>query len=394
MRKRSGQSYGKLRMRFAEILVKNLLRRKARSLLTMAGVSLAVAATVVLLTIAWGYSDSAVSHYAASQVDVLVVRAGVAERITSSLSARLADRLRELPGVAKVDGSLTEMVSLGDGSLLGVPLHGLDPSGFAMAHYAVTRGRALGPGDRHTIILGAGLATALGKSPGDNVDLEGIVFSIAGVFQTGDALESNTAVATLGDLQELMDRPGQVSEFQIQVSPAAADPTAVRQLCGTMEGLADAAGNPLGFKAMPMRDFVASDTETGLLLGMAKGTSAIAIFLSSLGVLNTMLMSVIERTRELGILRAVGWSRALIVRLILGESLVLSLSGVVLGTALAWGSRICPGQMFVHADVGSVRIDSRGGCGRSGGRISGRRRRSRVSGLSRDRRRSHGGPAL
>ena len=132
-------------MRFAEILVKNLLRRKARSLLTLAGVSIAVAATVVLLTVAWGYSNSAVSHYSASRVNVVVVRAGVAERITSSLSASLADRLRELPGVAKVDGSLTEMVSLGNGSLLGVPLHGLDPTGFAMAHYLVTRGRALDP---------------------------------------------------------------------------------------------------------------------------------------------------------------------------------------------------------------------------------------------------------
>ncbi len=324
-------------MRFAEILVKNLLRRKARSLLTLAGVSIAVAATVVLLTVARGYSDSAVNHYAASQVDVVVVRAGVAERITSSLSAGLADRLRKLPGVAKVDGSLTEMVSLGDGSLLGVPLHGLDPSGFAMAHYVVAQGRALGAGDRHAIILGAGLATSLGKSPGDDVDLEGIKFSIAGVFQTGDALESNTAVATLADLQELMDRPGQVSEFQIQVLPGIAAPTAVRQLCGAIECLADAPGNPLGFKAMPMRDFVAADTETGHLLGMARGTSAIAILLSSLGLLNTMLMSVIERTRELGILRAVGWSRALIVRLILGESIVLSLTGVALGTTLAWG---------------------------------------------------------
>ncbi len=325
-------------MHFVEILINNLLRRKARSLLTMAGVSLAVAATVVLLAIAWGYSKSAVSHYADSQVDILVVRAGVAQRITSSLGACLADRLRALPGVARVDGSLTEMVSLGGRSLLGVPLHGLDPSGFALAHYVVTRGRALGPVDRHTIVLGAGLATALGKSSGDSVDLEGTMFSIAGVFQTGDALESNTAVAPLADLQELTDRPGQVSEFQIQVTPAAADPNAVRQLCGTIEGLADFAGNPLGLKAMPMRDFVASDTEMGLLLAVARGTSAIAIFLSSLGLLNTMLMSVMERTRELGILRAVGWSRALIVRLILGESIVLSLSGVVCGIALAWGT--------------------------------------------------------
>jgi ABC-type dipeptide/oligopeptide/nickel transport system ATPase subunit len=204
-------------MRFTDILVKNLLRRKARSLLTLTGVSIAVAATVVLLTIAWGYSDSALSHYAASQVDVVVVRAGVAERITSSLSASLADRLRDLPGVAKVDGSLTDMVSFGNGSLLGIPLHGLNPAGFTMAHYVVVQGRALGPGDRHTIILGAGLARALEKSPGDNVDMEGSKFSIAGIFQTGDALESNTAVATLADLQELMDRPGQVSAPKLSV---------------------------------------------------------------------------------------------------------------------------------------------------------------------------------
>jgi len=133
-----------------------------------------------------------------------------------------------------------------------------------------------------------------------------------------------------------MDRPGQVSEFQIRVSPAFNDATAMQKLCSAIEALSDAAGNPFGFKAMLMRDFVAADTETRLLLGMAKGTSAIAIFLSALGVLNTMLMSVIERTRELGILRAVGWSRTLIVRLILGESFLISLSGVVLGTALAW----------------------------------------------------------
>ena len=69
--------------------------------------------------------------------------AGVAERITSCLSARLADRIRALPGVAAVDGRLTEMVSLGGNSLIGVPLHGLNPSGFAAAHYALMRGRPL-----------------------------------------------------------------------------------------------------------------------------------------------------------------------------------------------------------------------------------------------------------
>lgn len=324
-------------MRFGEIVVKNLLRHRGRTMLTMAGVAVAVAATAVLLSIARGYAESAAGQYASSHVDVLVVRAGVAQRLTSSLSVGLGNRLRALPGVARVDGSLTEMVSLGDGSLLGVPLHGLDPAGFVMAHYAVTRGRPLRPDDRHAVMLGAGLAAALGKAPGDKVDVEGVPFLLAGVFQTGDALESNTAVATLGDLQELMDRPRQVSEFQIQVTPAAAEPAAVRQLCGAIEGLVGGAGDPLGFKALPMREFVASATETGLLQAMAGGTSAIAVVLSALGVLNTMLMSVMERTRELGILRALGWPRTLVMRLILGEALLLCLASVALGTAAAWG---------------------------------------------------------
>lgn len=325
-------------MYFVDVLLKNLLRRKTRSLLTLTGVSLAVTATILLLAVAWGYVESAANHYAASQVDILVVRAGVAERITSSLHADLADRMRRLPGIARVDGRLTEMVSLGNGSLLGVPLHGLDPQGFAIAHYSLAQGTPLGPGDRRVVLLGSGLAAALGKSPDAQVDLEGTAFRVAGVFQTGDALESNTAIATLADVQELTDRPGRVSEFQIQVSPQAAEPAAVRKLCQAIEALGDQAGRPLGLKALPMRDFVASDTETGLLQAMAQGTSLVAIFLSSLGVLNTMLMSVAERTKELGVLRAIGWSRRLILRMILGESLLLCTGGVAIGSLVAWGA--------------------------------------------------------
>ena len=70
---------------------------------------------------------------------------------------------------------------------------------------------------------------------------------------------------------------------------------------------------------------------------MAWGTSVIAVGLSTLGVLNTMLMAVFERTRELGILRAIGWSRRQVGQLVFAESLVLCALSVVSGTAIAWG---------------------------------------------------------
>jgi putative ABC transport system permease protein len=68
---------------------------------------------------------------------------------------------------------------------------------------------------------------------------------------------------------------------------------------------------------------------------MAWIVSAIAVFIGSIGVLNTMVMSVIERTREIGTLRAIGWKRHRVMRMILWESVILSVGGAILGVILA-----------------------------------------------------------
>lgn len=322
-------------MLFVEIIVKNLTRRKTRSVLTAAGLAAAVAATTTLLNIAWAFGGSAAESYRSRNIDIVVVRAGVAERITSSLSAPLSARLSALAEVAGVDGSLTEMVSFGEQTLVGIPLHGLDPAGFAIGKLSVVSGRQLVTGDRHAVLLGGGLARALGKEPGQMVEIERTPFQIVGIFQTDNALESNTAAAPLADVQELMGRAGQVSEFQLRVAAGSASDAAIRRICKRIESLRDEKGRSLGFKALPTRQFVDTDTETRLATAMAWGTSIITVILSLVGMLNTMLMSVLERTRELGILRAVGWTRGRVVQLILGESLVIGLTGSLAGALLA-----------------------------------------------------------
>ena len=145
-----------------------------------------------------------------------------------------------------------------------------------------------------------------------------------------------------------MGRPGQVSEFQLRVVPAAASDAAIRRLCRRIESLRDEQDRSLGFKALPTRQFVDTDTETRLATAMAWGTSIITVVLSLVGMLNTMLMSVLERTRELGILRAVGWTRGRVVRLILGESLVIGLAGSI-GRSRRGGAALAgPGSLVVH----------------------------------------------
>src|SRR6476659_9405124 len=159
-------------MLFSEIIVKTLRRRWARTVLTVLGLAVAVTATTTLWNIAWGYADSANEFYSDRGVDIVVVRAGVANRLTSSLRSDLAPRLKAVPGVDDVDGSLTEMVSVGKAILIGIPLRGLNPDGFTIAKLPVGEGRALTPQDQGVVIIGNAIAAALGKKPGDSLDVE------------------------------------------------------------------------------------------------------------------------------------------------------------------------------------------------------------------------------
>lgn len=323
-------------MRFSWIMATNLVRRPSRTLLTILGLAVSIAATSALIAVGHGYAQSKLGYYQQRGIDMIVVRAGVAERVTSSLKGQLAARLREFPGVERVDVGLTEMVALGDSGLIGVPLRGMDPQGFSIAQLSIRDGRTLRPDDRRTILLGAGLATSLDQRVGDELDVEGTTFRVVGIYQGADEIESNTAAAPLQDVQELMDRPDKVSEIYLDVSDEVQSQEQWRDFKQRVEGLRDEQGQSLGFHAMTTQDFTASNTETKLLTAMALGTSLVAGGLAVVGTSNTMLMSVLERVAELALLRAVGWSRGRVVRLILGETLLLWGLAAVAGTLGAW----------------------------------------------------------
>lgn len=340
-------------MRFAHIVCNNLLHRRLRSVLTMAGVSIAVAAAVGLLSIARGYARSSGEYYTSRGIDIVVVRAGVAERLTSALRQAFEPRLKEVPHVRDVEGSLTEMVSMGEGDLVGIPLHGYVPGGIMCENLRIVSGRALSADRPSDVLLGSQLALALKAKIGDPLEIEGKQFEVAGVFQPENAIESNTAVTTLGSVQELMDRAEHVSEFQVRLDSQAANESGVKEVCDVIESIQDANQEPLGLKAFSTRKFVESGTETKLMSAMALAISIVALGLALMGILNTVWMSVIERTRDLGILRAIGWSRRRIIRMILCEAVLLSLFGAIGGVAVAqmtvWGlSRIDAARVFVH----------------------------------------------
>ena len=328
---RSLYGAGKIDMLFAELILKNVRQRTGRTLMTVIGLAVAVMAITTLWSTVWGYAETSGSYYSARGVDLVVVRAGVSNRLTSSLRADLAQRLAALPGVEAVDVTLTEMVSLGAAQLIGIPLRGYVPGGFASAHLAISEGRAIAPGAEGVVLLGGGIAAALDRPDPQEIEIEGTKFRVAGIFQANNPYDANSVMAPLADVQKLMGRPGAVSEFQIRVTPAIRNEADIRKLCEAIESARGDDGQPIGLKAQSTQQFVNSATEAKLGGAMAWATSVIVLALSLLGMLNTMLMSVLERTSELGVLRAVGWTRTRVVRMILGESFIVSAIGAVVG---------------------------------------------------------------
>lgn len=344
-------------MRFFELVRKNLVRRKLRSALTACGVAVAIATVVTLVGVSQGFRRSATESFESKGVDMVVVRAGAVQRNASSLSEQLRRRLAGMAGVADVIPALTDRVSLGKVGPLGIAVHGWPADSRVWQSLKIVGGRRPGEHDRGTVVLGGQLAKNLSKGIGQPVEIELRQFRVIGIYQSSNVFENGAAVLLLPDLQHLMDREGQVSEFLIILDKELPDRSqAIERLQKHVEALTDQHGQPLGLAALPTEQYVSRNLEIRLSGDMAWATSAIALLIGSVGVLNTMLMSVMERTQEIGVLRALGWRKSRIVRLILCESCLLSLGGSVLGVLASLVlvdllSRLPAAQGLVRSDT-------------------------------------------
>jgi len=313
-------------MRFTTLVLKNVSRRRTRSVLTVVGLAVAVGAFVSLVGIARGFERSFLDLYRRHGIDLVVSRSGQIERSTTTLDERLGARIAELDDVRDVAPMLMDAVSFEGLDLFGVVVMGWRPSDFLFDELRIVEGRSLLKDDSRAVLLGSQTAENLRKRVGDQVEIyEGESFEVMGVYESYNVWENGSMIVPLAELQRLTDRRDQVNSFCVSLREGATA-MAIDGLRRRIERLAR------GLVAMPTGDYVRSDTRIRAAQGMALSTSLLALVVGSIGMLNTMAMSVFERLREIGILRAIGWRKSRVVRMILGESLVLSLAGSVAGS--------------------------------------------------------------
>lgn len=316
-------------MRFGSLIFRNVMRRKLRSSLTIFAVAIAVGSVVSLVGIANGFKDSFMEFYQGVDIDMVVVRSGSQRRLTSTLDESLSSKIATLPGVKEAVGGLADVVSFPDVNLFVVPVSGLPTDTSVFDHFRVLEGERIGDPAKPSVMLGVTLADTLQKKVGETVEVvEEEPFNVVAIFESDNVLENGSMIVSLPQLQRIMGREGQISGvsivFEEGVSSEQANDISAAIL--KMES---------GLSARTTQEHVESLSEIQVAVAMAWLTSTVAILIGSLGTLNTMFMSIQERTPEIGILKAIGWERPRIIAMILGESILLSLMGGVVGTVSA-----------------------------------------------------------
>lgn len=325
--------------------LKNIAQRKLRSALTATGLAIAVSAVILLVGISTGFHTSILAMFEKASVDIIVLRKGTAQRIASNLDESLQAELARLPGVETIEPMLVNLVSFEDAGLPVVQIFGCSPQSSLTRGFRFRSGQLMQSDDAPGIVIGYVLADILQKKVGDTVEVEGEPVEIVGIYQTNSLLEDNSAMMGLRELQRLMGQTGRVSSFLISVASGPDHHARVEAVRGEVEALPVGPSRKFILKAMTKEEHVNTALELQLVNALVWATSGVALVLGSIGVLNTMMMSIAARTRDIGVMRAVGWRPRRVMTLILAEAAVLCLFGALAGTLIGVGGTILLGML-------------------------------------------------
>jgi ABC-type lipoprotein release transport system permease subunit len=285
------------------MVLKTLLRRKGRTLLTVLGISIGVAAIIILGALTNGLEAGYASMMTGSKSDLILSQPNSMDPSYSSVDEEIGKQLEAMPEVEAVSSMLEGFVAAEKTPVLFI--FGYPENSFILKRFQILEGVGLSDTSLRKLrgkplLLGKGAADTLKKSPGDTLRLTDSIFRVVGIYQTGDAFEDNGAVLRMEDAQDLLGKARQVSMFYIQLKDPDMEQRLTRRVERTLSDLSIDSSS----------DFANKQSMTEMMGAMVWIIAGLAIVIGGVGMMNAQLMSIYERTREIGVLRAVGWSSA------------------------------------------------------------------------------------
>jgi putative ABC transport system permease protein len=334
-------------MKLYQVVVKDVIRRRRRVLYAALGVVIGTATVVGILTVARAgqariynqlekYGPNLAVIPAINNLDMRLgdVRLGMLAVGDNYISEEKLPRIREIAdgeirkalkiedegNIATIAPNLYINTSIGDTPVMVV---GVDPQEEIKIKtwWRVNQGKYLEQKDQ--ALLGAIAAEILKLNIGDVIPLDGTNLTVAGILEETGSNDDYQVFVPIDTLQKAFDREGLVSSVDI------------RALCNAcpVEIIADGINKDIpGVRAVAVKQIAA--TEMGMMEKMSKfmlTLAGITLAVGLFGVVNTMMASVNERIKDIGIMRAVGASRSQIVKAFIYEAIIIGIIGGILG---------------------------------------------------------------
>jgi putative ABC transport system permease protein len=311
-------------MTFFTVVTRGLIRRPVRTGLTLLGISIGIAAVVALVGISRGFSKSWVNGMKARGTDIVV--SNMASSLTPKpFDASAVTRIAHVPDVVATCPILVDLMSVESAQMMMVSAR--QWGGFSWDNLKIVTGRMPRDANEKAVVLGTTAADMLGKKVGDPIQIDTEELTVVGIVDGHAWVENSSIILSLPVFQEITGNQGKINVIDIRVKPPA-DDRQVETVCNQINQLIPEA------KAVPAGENITNSQAYRMVQAMSWGTSLLAVLVGVLGVMNTMLMTVFERTQEICILLALGWRRNRIVRMVLMESALLGLLGGIVGVFL------------------------------------------------------------
>lgn len=357
-------------MKFRSLIIKNIFRNKTRSLLAILGIAIGVATILGLGLVTDGLAASTQQALTADAADFTVIAGttgggGSPDGVSGGggspggqggqqlINQTKVSEIQQISGVGTAAGVLRTNVDMNDtnsstnststtstsGSSNGntgqgqgnfrmmYSVIGIDSSNLGLDDIVITNGTAFS--NDNQVIIGDMAAKSLNKTVGDTITLSNQTFTIVGTYETGNFQDDRGIVMSLGKLQSLTGNTAQVSLILVK----AANGTSSSTLADTIESkYPNELSTSTSLSGMERMNNGLEIIESG-----AWAVTLLALLIGGIVVVVTMVKSVVERTREIGVLKAVGWTNKRILAMIIGESVVLSLLAAVVGIIVGVG---------------------------------------------------------
>ena len=341
-------------LRYIKFAFNNFRTRKLRAFLTILGILIGIAAVVSLISLGQGLQESMQEQFELMGIDKIIITPkggyfGMGVEGTE-LSKQDTKTIEKVKGVDKTTGIILKIARVKFGHELkyawvaGVPL---DPDSVALwesvQSMKIKDGRDLKQGDRQKAVIGYRIAQEKFFEKQvkirDKIEIEGKAFKIVGTLeQIGNTQDDSSILISIEVARELFNEPEKLDLIILNVQPGFDVGDVAEKIKKELRKAEDLEEGEENFEVQTSEDLRGTFNTVFVIVQIVViGIAAIALLVGGIGIANTMYTSVLERTREIGIMKAVGARNSDIMFIFLIESGLLGLVGGILGVAIGLG---------------------------------------------------------